>query len=112
MCDLISLKRKDKEPEAYFLLYNGRFMSEDQMREIYVLCFGYPFQGTSSDLVHWVAKCGFKARVYSSHRMSVQNFLDTGQFDLAREFVIKEYEDSGMALDIFESQLNPKMLQS
>lgn len=104
LCNLIcSLERKEKEQDVYFLLNNHIFMTGEEMRKVYLLYFGYPFEGTNRELVHWatVTCRGLHIRwVYFSDRIYPQQFLCEGRYDLAREFCHKEYKDSDKALEL------------
>lgn len=105
LCDLIcSLEKKEKEQEVYFLLNNHVFMTGEEMRKVYLLYFGYPFEGTIKELVYWATStCNLYIRwVYFSDRIYPQQFLQEGNFDLAREFCRKEYKDPDEALRLVE----------
>lgn len=105
ICNLIcSLERKQKEQEVYFLLNNHIFMTEEEMRKVYLLYFGYPFEGTAKELVRWATvTCNLYIRwVYFSDRICPQQFLQEGNLDLAREFCRKEYKDPDEALRLVE----------
>ncbi len=105
LCEKIcSLERKEKEQEVYFLLNNHVFMRGDEMRKVYLLYFGYPFEGTNKELVRWATStCNLYIRwVYFSDRIYPQQFLQEGNFDLAREFCRKEYKDPDEALKLVE----------
>lgn len=99
------LERKEKEQEVYFLLGNHTFMTGDEMRKVHLLYFGYPFEGTDKELVLWATATynSFNiAWVYFSDRIYPQQFLQEGNFELAREFCRKEYKDPDEALRLVE----------
>lgn len=105
LCDLIcSLERKEKEQEVYFLLNNSIFMTGEEMRKVHLLYFGYPFKGTNKELVTWATcTCNLYIKwVYFSDRIYPQQFLQEGNFELAREFCRKEYKDPDEALRLVE----------
>lgn len=106
LCEKIcSLARKEKDQDVYFLLGNHTFMTGDEMRKVYLLYFGYPFEGTDKELVLWATATynSFNiAWVYFSDRIYPQQFLQEGNFELAREFCRKEYKDPDEALRLVE----------
>lgn len=105
LCDLLcSLERKEKEQEVYFLLNNHVFMTGEEMRKVYLLYFGYPFEGTNKELVRWATlTCNLYIQwVYFSDRVYPQQFIREGNFDLARKFCREEYKDSDEALRLVE----------
>lgn len=107
LCDLIcSLERKEKEQEVYFLLNNHVFMTGEEMKKVYLLYFGCPFEGTNKELVLWATATYnnfINIRwVYFSDRIYPQQFLQEGNFELAREFCRKEYKNPDEALRLVE----------
>lgn len=106
LCEKIcSLARKEKDQDVYFLLGNHTFMTGDEMRKVYLLYFGYPFEGTNKELALWATATynSFNiAWVYFSDRIYPQQFLQEGNFELAREFCRKEYKDPDEALRLDE----------
>lgn len=101
---ICSLERKEKEQEVYFLLNNHVFMTGNEMRKVYLLYFGYPFEGTDRELVRWATvTCNLYIRwVYFSNRIYPQQFLQEENYDLAREFCRKEYKNPDEALRLLE----------
>lgn len=110
LCEKIcSLARKEKDQDVYFLLGNHTFMTGDEMRKVYLLYFGYPFEGTDKELVLWATATynSFNiAWVYFSDRIYPQQFLQEGNFELAREFCCKEYKDPDEALRLVEELID------
>lgn len=106
---LDSLERVEKDADVYFLLTDNSFMNGDEIKKVYLICFGYPFEDSTQDLIRWFIKSGFKAKKYfCSNRIDVQTFLYMGDYNMAKEFCRKEYKDSDRALELLEKIIKEK----
>lgn len=100
---LDSLERVEKDADVYFLLADNSFMTGDEIKKVYLICFGYPFEDSIQNLIRWFIKSGFKAKKYfCSNRIDVRTFLYVGDYNMAKEFCRKEYKDSDKALELLE----------